>query len=52
VVGLKPGSDNPDERILGINIGLTLEDVIVADHVYQTAKDGDHQRLTLMEEDV
>jgi len=51
VAGLKPGRESPDERILAINIGLALEDVIVADHVYQKAKDGDHQRLTLMEED-
>jgi len=51
VAGLKPGRDGPDERILAINIGLALEDVIVADYIYQIAKDGDYQRLTLMEED-
>jgi ornithine cyclodeaminase/alanine dehydrogenase len=50
VAGLKPGRDTQDERILAINIGLALEDVIVADYVYQVAKDGDYQRLTLMEE--
>jgi len=38
VAGLKPGRDSPDERILAINIGLALEDVIVADHVYRKAK--------------
>lgn len=51
VAGLKPGRDSPDERILAINIGLALEDVIVADYVYRMAKDGDYQRLTLMKED-
>ena len=51
VAGLKPGRDSPDERILAINIGLALEDVIVADYIYRMAKDGDYQRLTLMKED-
>jgi ornithine cyclodeaminase/alanine dehydrogenase-like protein (mu-crystallin family) len=50
VAGLKPGRDTQEERILAINIGLALEDVIVADYIYQVAKDGDHQRLTLMKE--
>jgi len=30
---------------------LALEDVIVADHIYQMAKDGEYQKLTLMKED-
>ena len=51
VAGLKPGRESPDERILAINIGLALEDVIVADHIYQMAKDGEYQKLTLMKED-
>jgi ornithine cyclodeaminase/alanine dehydrogenase len=51
VAGLKPGREGPDERILAINIGLALEDVIVADHIYQMAKDGEYQKLTLMKED-
>ena len=51
VAGLKPGRNGPEERILAINIGLALEDVIVADYIYQLAKDGDYQTLTLMRED-
>ena len=51
VAGLKPGRESPEERILAINIGLALEDVIVADYVYKLAKDGDYQKLTLMESD-
>jgi len=51
VARVKPGRDSQEERILAINIGLALEDVIVADHIYQIAKDGDYQRLTLMKED-
>lgn len=51
VAGVKPGRDSQEERILAINIGLALEDVIVADYIYQLAKDGDYQTLTLMRED-
>lgn len=51
VVVVKPGRDSQEERILAINIGLALEDVIVADYIYQLAKDGDYQTLTLMRED-
>ncbi|MCW4014318.1 MAG: ornithine cyclodeaminase family protein [Candidatus Bathyarchaeota archaeon] len=51
VAGVKPGRESDKERILAINIGLALEDVIVADYIYKVAKDGDHQRLTLMESD-
>ncbi|MCW4050867.1 MAG: ornithine cyclodeaminase family protein [Candidatus Bathyarchaeota archaeon] len=51
VAGLKSGRDSEEERILVINIGLALEDVIVADYVYNVAKDGDYQSLTLMEKD-
>ena len=50
VAGIKPGRDTQEERILAISIGLALEDVIVADYIYQTVKDGDHQRLTLMKD--
>ena len=50
VAGLKPGRDTQDERILAISIGLALEDVIVADYIYHIAKDGDHQRFTLMKD--
>ena len=51
VAGVKPGRESDKERILAINIGLALEDVIVADYIYKVAKDGDYQRLTLMESD-
>jgi alanine dehydrogenase len=50
VARLKLGRETQEERILAINIGLALEDVIVADYIYQLVKDGDHQRLTLMKE--
>ena len=51
VAGLKSGRDSQDERILAINIGLALEDVIVADYIYQITKNGDYTRLSLMKED-
>lgn len=52
VAGKKKGRDNQKERILAINIGLALEDVIVADYVYRKAeKRGGYQKLTLMERD-
>jgi ornithine cyclodeaminase/alanine dehydrogenase-like protein (mu-crystallin family) len=51
VAGKKKGRENNRERILAINIGLALEDVIVADLVYQKAKKGSYQKLTLMERD-
>jgi ornithine cyclodeaminase/alanine dehydrogenase len=38
VCGKKPGRENEDERILAINIGLALEDIIVANHLYELAK--------------
>jgi ornithine cyclodeaminase/alanine dehydrogenase len=52
VCGSKPGRENPEERILAINIGLALEDVIVANRVYEIASEkGGYRRLTLMERD-
>ncbi len=52
VAGKKKGRENQKERILAINIGLALEDVIVADYVYKKAeKAGDYKKLTLMERD-
>jgi len=52
VAGKKRGRHSKEERILAINIGLALEDVIVAHHIYELVKDrGDVRRLTLMEED-
>ena len=52
VAGKKKGRENAKERILAINIGLALEDVIVADYVYKKAeKSGGYNKLTLMERD-
>ena len=52
VAGKKKGRHSQRERILAINIGLALEDVIVANHVYELAQErGGAQRLTLMERD-
>jgi ornithine cyclodeaminase/alanine dehydrogenase len=52
VAGKKKGRENLKERILAINIGLALEDVIVADYVYKKAeKAGGYKKLTLMERD-
>lgn len=39
VVGLKPGRQREDERILAINLGLALDDMAVAPLVYQKAKE-------------
>jgi len=52
VCGEKQGRENDEERILAINIGLALEDVIVANRVYEIAKKkGSYKMLTLMERD-
>lgn len=52
VSGSKPGRENSGERILAINIGLALEDVIVANRIYEIASEGGgYQKLTLMERD-
>ena len=52
VAGKKKGRENSKERILAINIGLALEDVIVADFVFKKAeKIGGYQKLKLMERD-
>jgi ornithine cyclodeaminase/alanine dehydrogenase len=51
VAGKKRGREDPDERILAINIGLALEDVIVSNHIYELVKDSEKvQRLSLMRE--
>jgi hypothetical protein len=39
VSGQKPGREGEDERILAINIGLALEDVIVANRIYEIARE-------------
>ena len=39
VAGAKPGREADDERIIGINLGLALEDVAVAILVYRAALD-------------
>jgi len=51
VAGVKPGRETGSERILAINIGLAIEDVIVADHIYKVARELEPTKLTLMEED-
>jgi ornithine cyclodeaminase/alanine dehydrogenase len=52
VAGKKPGREDPDERILAINIGLALEDVIVSNHIYDLFKDSPEvKRLTLMQDE-
>jgi ornithine cyclodeaminase/alanine dehydrogenase-like protein (mu-crystallin family) len=38
VAGKRPGRENDKERILAINIGLALSDIIVANHIYERAK--------------
>jgi ornithine cyclodeaminase/alanine dehydrogenase len=38
VAGDKPGREQESERILAINIGLALNDIIVANHIYDIAK--------------
>jgi ornithine cyclodeaminase/alanine dehydrogenase len=38
VCGKKPGREKTDEKILAINIGLALEDISVANHIYELAK--------------
>lgn len=49
VAGIKKGREIPEERILAINIGLALEDVIVSNYIYEISKNGDYKRLILME---
>jgi ornithine cyclodeaminase/alanine dehydrogenase-like protein (mu-crystallin family) len=52
VCGEKPGRENAEERILAINIGLALEDIIVASRVYEIAREkGLYKKLTLMEKE-
>jgi ornithine cyclodeaminase/alanine dehydrogenase-like protein (mu-crystallin family) len=49
VCGEKPGRENSTERILAINIGLALEDIILADHIYEISKQNDRNlRLSLI----
>jgi ornithine cyclodeaminase/alanine dehydrogenase len=49
VAGIKLGRENNQERILAINIGLALEDVIVANKIYELAKNKTFTKLKLME---
>ena len=50
VAGQNKGRERADERILAINIGLALEDIILANHIYEIAREkGNYQKLTLME---
>ena len=53
ICGEKPGRENDDERILAISPGLALEDMIVANHIYQVAKEKNiYRRLPLMEKEI
>jgi ornithine cyclodeaminase/alanine dehydrogenase-like protein (mu-crystallin family) len=53
ICGEKPGRENDDERILAISPGLALEDMIVANYIYQVAKGKDiYRRLPLMEKEI
>jgi ornithine cyclodeaminase/alanine dehydrogenase-like protein (mu-crystallin family) len=36
--GAKPGRESPVERIMAMNLGLAIQDVATADHVYKEAK--------------
>jgi ornithine cyclodeaminase/alanine dehydrogenase-like protein (mu-crystallin family) len=38
VTGAKAGRESPKERIMAMNLGLAIEDVATAFHVYQEAK--------------
>jgi ornithine cyclodeaminase/alanine dehydrogenase-like protein (mu-crystallin family) len=50
VCSAKPGREKEDERILAINIGLALTDIIVGHRIYEIVKDDrTYTRLTLME---
>lgn len=50
VAGKKPGRESQNERILAISIGLALEDVILANRVYEVAVErGGFEVLSLME---
>ena len=51
VTGQEKGREGDGERILAVNTGLALADIIVASHIYELAKQrGGHQKLTLLEE--
>ena len=50
VAGIKPGRENASERILAINIGLALNDLIVANHVYEIAKKKNAYRILRLNE--
>lgn len=48
VTGRKPGRTNPEERIIAMNLGLALEDVVVAKEVFlRAAAKGIGRRLPL-----
>ena len=50
VVGLKPGRQSPDERIVNINFGMAIHDVAMAQRAYALARrTGLGKELTLMD---
>jgi ornithine cyclodeaminase/alanine dehydrogenase len=53
VTGKKPGRENEQERIIDFNYGLAIEDVAVAQQIYNRAKEKNFGTvLTLMEQDL
>ena len=50
VIGKNRGRETGDERILAMNIGLALEDIILAHRIYEIAREsGGYQKVMLME---
>jgi len=43
--GAKPGRENPEERIMAMNLGLAIEDVATAIYVYEEAKKANVGRM-------
>ncbi len=40
VAGLRPGRERDDERTMGMNLGLAMDDMAVAPEIYRRAKEG------------
>jgi len=53
IIGENKGRERDEERILALNIGLALEDIIIADRIYKMAKERKgYANLTLLEREV
>jgi ornithine cyclodeaminase/alanine dehydrogenase len=48
ITGAKAGRESPKERIMAMNLGLAIEDVATAFHVYQEAKKRNVGRMLLL----